>query len=284
MNRELAARVEPREPWLVIEPSGRWTQLRLGLLWKYRELLYFLVWRELKVRYKQSLLGAFWIVIQPLLTMAVFTILFNQFLGIEADGDIPYPVFAYTALLPWTYFANSLTRISDSLVNNRNLISKVYFPRLSIPVAGILPGLVDFGIAFLILLALMAYYRIWPGTAALGLPLALALAALTALGMGLWFSALNVRYRDIKYVTPFVVQLWMYATPIIYPISRIPDHLLWIYSLNPMVGVVQAFRVTLLGQGSFNGASWVSVGVVFVFLISGLFYFRRMERTFADVV
>ena len=272
------------KPAVVNEPTRGLPGLQLRELWLYRELLYFLVWRDIKVRYKQSVLGISWIVIQPFLTMVIFTVLFNKILGIGTDSEIPYPIFTYTALLPWTYFAGSLNRGSTSLVANRNLISKIYFPRLIIPVANTLPGLVDFCIAFVILLGMMVYYNIALTAQVLLLPLALLLAVLTVLGVGLWLSALNVQYRDIQYVTPFLIQIWMYATPIIYQITRIPEQWLWLYSLNPMVSVIQSFRWVLLGDTSFGGMNWASVVIVLLILVSGVIYFRRTERIFADVV
>jgi lipopolysaccharide transport system permease protein len=273
-----------REPTVVIEPSRGWLNLQLSALWDYRELVYFLVWRDLKVRYKQSVLGVSWIIIQPVVTMIVFTLVFNRFLGIGADSEIPYPIFTYVALLPWTYFAGSLNRGAIALVGNRGLISKIYFPRLVIPTANVLPGLVDFAIAFVVLLGMMAYYNFALTAQMLLLPLALLLAVVTALGVGLWLSALNVQYRDIQYVTPFLIQIWMYATPIIYPITSVPEQWRWLYSLNPMVSVVQGFRWALLSDASFDGINWASVVIALIILISGLIYFRRSERVFADVV
>lgn len=271
------------QPTLVIEPTRGLPSLPLRELWQYRELLYFLVWRDIKVRYKQSVLGILWIIIQPLATMVVFSLLFNQILGIGSDSEIPYPIFTYVALLPWTYFASTLNRGSTALVNNRNLISKIYFPRLIVPVANVLAGLVDFAIAFAILLGLMVYYDITPAGQIWLLPLALLLAVVTALGVVLWLSALNVQYRDVQYVAPFLVQIWMYATPIIYPATRIPAQWQWLYNLNPMVGVVQSFRWSLLGD-SLSGMNWASVVLALFVLVSGTIYFRRTEDKFADVV
>lgn len=269
---------------VVIQPSRGWGGLPLGEVWRFRELVFFLVWRDLKVRYRQSVLGALWIIIQPLVTMAVFSLIFNRFLGIDSGNDVPYPVFSYTALLPWMYFSNSLSRCSNSLVGNAALISKIYFPRLIVPLSAVLPGLVDFLIAFVILLGMLLYYGIWPGWAILTLPLLLLLAMITTLGVGLWLSALNVQYRDVQYITPFLIQVWMYATPIIYSTSRIPERWLWLYNLNPMVGVVQSFRRILLNDQSFGGVSWPSLAIALVILVSGLIYFRQTERIFADVV
>jgi len=253
-------------------------------MWAFRELLYFLVWRDLKVRYKQSFLGAAWIIIQPLVTMFVFTLFFNRLLGVGSGSDLPYPIVTYAALLPWTYFANSLSRCSTSLVANKNLIAKIYFPRLLIPVSGVLPGLVDFGISFLLLIVMMVVYRIPPTVEIIFLPFALLLALITALGVGLWLSALHVQYRDVQYIAPFLIQIWMYATPIIYPISAIPIKWRWLYSLNPMVGVVQYFRRVLLGDPTFGGLNWISVLITILIFATGLLFFYRMQRTFADVI
>jgi lipopolysaccharide transport system permease protein len=265
------------------EPTKGLRSLRLRELWQYRELLYFLVWRDIKVRYKQSILGIMWIVIQPLVTMVVFTALFNQILGVGSDSEIPYPIFTYTALLPWTYFAGTLSRGATSLVNDRNLISKIYFPRLIIPISNVLAGLVDFGIAFVFLLGMMVFYRIAPTLNILLLLPALLLAVITALGVVLWVSALNLQYRDFQYLAPFLVQIWMYATPIIYPASRIPENWQWLYSLNPMVGVVESFRWILLGD-SFPSINVFSILLALALLVSGIIYFRQTERIFADVI
>jgi lipopolysaccharide transport system permease protein len=272
-----------RNPTTVNEPTSGLSGLRLRELWQYRELLYFLVWRDIKVRYKQSVLGIMWIVIQPLVTMIVFTALFNRILGVGSDSDIPYPLFTYTALLPWTYFAGALSRGAVSLVSDRNLISKVYFPRLIIPFANVLAGLVDFGIAFLVLLGMMAFYKVALTWHILLLVLALLLTIVTALGVVLWVSALNLQYRDFQYISPFLVQIWMYATPIIYPASRIPEKWQWLYHLNPMVSVVESFRWILLGDRLpiISGASLL---LALLLLVSGVIYFRRTERIFADVI
>ncbi|MFN2386430.1 MAG: ABC transporter permease [Thermoanaerobaculia bacterium] len=273
-----------------IQPSRGWTSLRLGDVWAYRELLFFLVWKEVKVRYKQTLLGAMWAVLQPLLTMIVFTIFFGRLAKVGSDG-LPYPIFSYAGLLPWTFFAEGLHKSSASLVGSANLVRKIYFPRLVMPIAAVMSGLVDFSIAFLVLIALMAYYGIWPSAAIVFLPVLLLLALATSLAIGLWLSAFNVRYRDIRYVVPFFIQMWLFVTPVIYPTSRVLARLeeagipSWLYGLNPMVGVVEGFRWSLLGSGSRPG-TMLLVGslVTFVLLISGAFYFRRMEKTFADLV
>jgi lipopolysaccharide transport system permease protein len=253
-------------------------------LWEYRELLYFLTWRDIKVRYKQTALGAAWAVIQPVFMMVVFSLFFGKLGGIPSDG-IPYPVFAFCALLPWQLFAHALSESSNSLVANERLITKVYFPRLIVPISAVLGGLVDFAIAFVILLALMAYYGITPTVMVVTLPLFLLFAVLTALGVGLWLSALNVQYRDVRYTIGFLTQFWLFATPVAYPSSIVPGRWRWLYGLNPMAGVVEGFRWALLGKTEGPGAMLaVSALVVVLICVGGLYYFRRMEQTFADVV
>lgn len=253
-------------------------------LWHFRELLYFLVWRDLKVRYKQSFLGVLWIVLQPLVTMVVFTMVFNRVLGVGGEGDVPYPIFVYSALLPWTYFSSSLSRASTSLVSNAKLVSKVYFPRLIIPLSAVLPGLVDFAIAFVVLLGMMLMYDYPLNIMILTLPLALLLSVMTSLGVGFWLSALDVRYRDVQYLAPFLVQIWMYASPIIYPISKIPERWQFWYNLNPMTGVITSFRYAILGTGGSWFMPWPSILVSLFLLGTGLVYFRRVEREFADII
>ncbi|MFC2045999.1 ABC transporter permease [Chloroflexota bacterium] len=275
-------------PIVVIEPSQGWASLGLGSLWEYRELLYFLVWRDLKVRYRQTLLGAAWIVLQPVVSMLVFSVLFGGLLGVPS-GDVPYPVFVYAGLLPWNYFAGSLTRSSQSLVGSAHIITKVYFPRLVIPISGVLSGLVDFGVAFLVLIGLMVYYGLVPTAAVAWLPLFLLLALVTALGFGLWLSALNVRYRDVNYLVPFLVQIWMYLTPVVYGVSLIPEPYRWLLALNPMTGVVGGFRWALLGTNLADAQApgslfAVSVSIALLVLVSGVVFFRRTERTFADII
>jgi homopolymeric O-antigen transport system permease protein len=271
-------------PALIIRPSHGWVSLRLKDIWEYRELLYFLAWRDIKVRYKQTVLGVAWAIIQPFFTMVVFSIFFGYLAKIPSDG-LPYPVFAFCALLPWQLFAHSLTESSNSLVANERLITKVYFPRLVIPISAVLAGLVDFAIAFVILLVMMFYYGIVPTIAVLTLPLFLLLAVATALAVGLWLSALNVQYRDVRYTIPFLTQFWLFATPIAYPSSLVPEQWRPLYGLNPMAGVVDGFRWALLGTSQGPGMLLVvSVVVVVGLLAGGLFYFRRMEKTFADVV
>jgi lipopolysaccharide transport system permease protein len=272
------------QPALVIRPSKGFLRLNLRDVWEYRELLYFLVWRDIKVRYKQTALGAGWAIIQPVMTMVVFSIFFGRLAKVPSDG-IPYPVFAFTALLPWQLFAFALTESSNSLVGSQNLITKVYFPRLVIPLSSVLAGVVDFAIAFVVLLGLMAYYGIRPTAAIVWLPLFLLLAVATALSVGLWMSSLNVKYRDVRYTIPFLTQLWMFATPVAYPSSLIPRPWRAWFGLNPMAGVVEGFRWALLGKTGAPGALiWVSVAAVLLLLTGGLFYFRRTETTFADIV
>jgi lipopolysaccharide transport system permease protein len=274
----------PALPVLRIEPSKGWVSLMLHELWEYRELLYFLTWRDIKVRYKQTALGAAWAIIQPLFTMLVFSLFFGRLAKVPSDG-IPYPIFAFTALVPWTFFVNGLAQSSNSLVGSSNLITKVYFPRLTIPISAVLSGVVDFAIAFLVLLGMMAWYRVMPSLNMLWLPLFLLLAFVTALGVGLWLSALNVQYRDVRYILPFVTQFWMFATPIAYPSTLLTEPWRTVYGLNPMVGVVEGFRWALLGAGTAPGPMiLVSSVASLLILIGGALYFRRMEKTFADVV
>ncbi|MCJ7619189.1 MAG: ABC transporter permease [Anaerolineae bacterium] len=270
-------------PTTLIRPSRGWVALNLRDLWQYRELLYFLTWRDIKVRYKQTVLGAAWAVLQPFFTMVVFSIFFGQLAKVPSDG-IPYPIFAYCALLPWSYFSGALDRAGNSLVGSSHLITKVYFPRLAIPISAVAAGLVDFGIAFVVLLGMMVYYGIAPTTAALTLPFFLLLAVATALAVGLWLSALNVQYRDVRYTIPFLTQFWLFATPIAYPSSLVPEQWRAWYGLNPMAGVVEGFRWALLGKEPPGPLLAVSIAVVVLLLIGGLYYFRRMEKTFADVV
>ncbi len=272
------------ESTLVIRPAKGWSALDLAELWRYRELIYFLCWRDIKVRYTQTALGIAWAVIQPVFTMVIFSVFFGRLAGIPSDG-LPYPIFAYCALLPWQLFAYSLTEASNSVVANQHLITKVYFPRLVIPVSAVLASLVDFVIAFAVLIGMIWYYHIIPTQAVWMLPLFVLLAVSLALGMGLWLSALNVRYRDVRYALPFLAQAWLFATPIAYPSSLVPEQWRAFYGLNPMAGVVEGFRWALLGTAGTSGALLtVSVFATFAILLSGLYYFRRMERTFADTV
>ena len=267
-----------------IEPSHGWVSLKLAELWEYRELLYFLTWRDIKVRYKQTVLGAAWAIIQPFFTMLIFSLFFGRLAKVPSDG-IPYPIFCYTALVPWSFFANGLAQSSNSLVGSANLITKVYFPRLTIPLATVTAGIIDFVLAFVVLLGMMVYYGVSPTWQVIWLPFFLALALVTSLGVGLWLSALNVQFRDVKYVVPFIAQFWMMATPIAYPSSLLKEPWRAVYGLNPMAGVVEGFRWALLGvQSAPRPLLIVSSIASVLLLISGAFYFRRMEKLFADIV
>lgn len=275
-----------QEEVINIRPTSGWAALKLGDLWRYRELMFFLTWRDIKVRYKQTFLGAAWAIIRPLVTMIVFTLIFSRVAKLDSEG-VPYQLFSFTALLPWQLFSMALGDTSRSMVANRNMITKIYFPRLVIPFSSIISGLVDFGIAFVILIGMMFYYGIKPTSAIWTLPLFLVLALVTALGVGLWFSALNVQFRDVGYIIPFLTQVWLYATPVAYSAKIVSAKWQVVYALNPMAGVVQGFRWALLGTDLGANASMtlsVSILISILILISGLFYFRRMERTFADVV
>jgi lipopolysaccharide transport system permease protein len=267
-----------------IVPSRGWVALQLKELWAYRELLYFLIWRDVKVRYKQTALGAAWAILQPIFTMIVFSLFFGRLGKMPSDG-IPYPLFSFAALVPWTYFSHGLSQASNSLVGSANLIKKVYFPRLSIPIASVASGLIDFMLAFLVLIGMIVYYGIVPTINVIWLPLFLLLTLITALGVSLWLSALNVHFRDVRHVIPFLTQLWLFATPIAYPSSLLSEPWRTLYSLNPMVGVVEGFRWALLGTSTAPGPMIIvsSIAAV-VILVSGVFYFRRLEKTFADVV
>jgi lipopolysaccharide transport system permease protein len=267
-----------------IVPTQGWAALRLKELWAYRELLYFLVWRDVKVRYKQTALGAIWAILQPVFTMVVFSLFFGRLGKIPSDG-LPYPLFSFAALVPWTYFSHGLSQASNSLVGSANLIKKVYFPRLSIPIASVASGLIDFALAFLVLLGMMLYYGIFPGVKVIVLPLLLLLTLVTSLGVSLWLSALNVHFRDVRHVIPFLTQLWLFATPIAYPSSLLSEPWRTVYSINPMVGVVEGFRWALLGTDTAPGPMIIVSSLAAVaILVSGVFYFRRLEKTFADVV
>jgi len=269
---------------LIITPSKGWHSINLREVWTYRDLLATLAWRDVSVRYKQSFVGIGWAIIQPIMTMIVFTIIFGNFAKLPSDG-IPYPIFTYCALLPWNYFARSLGDSSDSLVGSSQLITKVYFPRLVLPLSRVFAGLVDFSIGFVILIGLMFWYRISPTVGLLLLPLFLLIAMIAALGGGLWLTALNVKYRDVKFVVPFVIQFLMYASPVAYSTSIIPERWQWIYSLNPMVGVIEGFRWALLGREVPNFSMlYVPTGIILILLVSGLYYFKSMEKTFADIV
>jgi lipopolysaccharide transport system permease protein len=271
-------------PTVRIQPTRGLFNLDLAAIWEFRELLYFFVWRDVKVRYKQTIIGSAWAIVQPLTTMIIFTLIFGHLAKIPSDG-LPYSIFAYTALLPWNYFSQAVTRSSSSLISNTNLVRKVYFPRLLIPMAEVTAPLIDFFISFLVLLVMMAWFGIAPGWGVLALPLFLLLALTTALAMGLWFSALNARYRDVGHTVPFLIQIWMYASPVAYPVSLIPERWRLLYSLNPMVGVIEGFRWTLLGtETPAFGVIEVSATVVLALLLGGILFFKRMEHTFADVI
>lgn len=272
-----------------IRPARGWLALNLRDLWLYRELVYFLTWRDIKVRYKQALLGIGWAVMQPLLTMVIFTVIFNRFLGVQPSPGVDpklYPIFSFAALLPWQFFQGALQRSSISLVINSNLLTKIYFPRLIIPLSSVAAGLVDFFFSFLILVGLMLYFGVPFTLRLLWLPLFLLLALLAALAVGLWLSALNVQYRDVQHMVPFLLTAWMYASPVVYPLDAINVSEFWrlMYALNPMVGVIQGFRWALFGTNPPDAVMLVSAAVVIVLFVTGLFYFRRMERTFADMI
>lgn len=275
---------ENRTPITIIKPSKRWVPLDLPELWRYRELLYFLTKRDIKVRYKQTVLGGLWAIIQPFFTMVVFTLFFGRLAKVPSDG-VPYPIFVYAGLLPWTYFANALTGAGNSLVGSSHLITKVYFPRLIIPLSSALAFLVDFIIAMAVLIAMMIYYGYTLNEGILLFPFLVVLTFLCAVGVGLWLSALNVEYRDIRYVIPFMIQLWMFLSPVIYPVSMVPESYRWLMALNPMGGLIDAYRSALLGHRPID---WLLIGISAVItllvFISGLYYFRSVERTFADVV
>ncbi len=267
-----------------IEPSRGWVSLQLKELWAYRELLYFLIWRDMKVRYKQTALGVGWAIIQPVFTMIVFSVFFGRLGKIPSDG-IPYPIFSFAALVPWTFFAQGLGQASNSLVGSANLIKKVYFPRLAVPIASVTSGIIDFSIAFIMLLGMMLYYGILPTLNVIWLPCLLLLTLVTSLGVSLWLSALNVQFRDVRHVLPFLTQLWFFATPIAYPSSLLSEPWRTLYSLNPMVGVVEGFRWALLGTETAPGLMLiVSSLTALALLVGGAFYFRRLEKTFADVI
>jgi lipopolysaccharide transport system permease protein len=276
-------------PVTYLRPASGWIPLNLLALWSYRELVYFLTWRDIKVRYKQASLGVAWAVIQPVVQMVIFTVIFGNLAGMQTDEGIPqawYPVFSFAALLPWQLFQGALQRSGTSLVGNANLLTKIYFPRLIIPFAAVSTGLVDFGISCIVLAGLMVYYGVPFTWSILLIPLFTILAMLTALAVGLWLSALNVQYRDVQHIIPFLLQAWMYASPVVYSIDMIPETGPWrvLFALNPMTGIIQGFRWALLGSDFPNGLMAVSMFVVMLLLVSGLFYFRRMERTFADMV
>lgn len=267
-----------------IKPTNGWASLKLQEAWDFRELLYFFVWRDVKVRYKQTILGAAWAVLQPFLTMVVFSLFFGRLAGVPSEG-IPYPIFTYAALVPWAFFANGSNQAANSLVGSANLIKKVYFPRLLVPAASVMAGLVDFVLAFIILLLMMVYYGIYPTVNLIWLPLFLLLAILTTLGIGFWLSAMNIMFRDVRYAVPFMIQLWLFITPVAYPSSLLSEPWLTLYGLNPMAGVVEGFRWSLLGTEA-GSISMIILGSIIsiIIFVSGTLYFKRMERSFADII
>lgn len=280
----IAAGETPIRPFVMVQPRTGLFQLDLAQVWRYREMLYFLVWRDVILRFKQTVVGAAWVILQPIITMLIFTLIFSRVAKIPSDG-IPYPVFAFTALLPWTYFSQALARSSGSVVNNSNLVTKIYFPRLLIPLAASIAPAVDLVFSFLVLLALLAWFRIALTWTILAIPLYLGLAVMTALSIGLWFSALNVRYRDVGNIIPFLIQVWMYASPVVYPVRMVPEKWRVLYSLNPMVGVIEGFRWAVFGKQSPDFMmTAMSATVVLVLMFGGIVYFKRVERTFADVI
>ncbi len=272
------------QPTVVIKPNSGLFHLDLKAVWEYRELLYFLVWRDVKVRYKQTVLGATWAILQPVMTMTIFTVIFSYFARIPSDG-LPYPVFAYAALLPWNYFSQAMNRSGTSLLGNAGLISKVYFPRLMIPVASTVTPAVDLAVSFIPLLGLMVWFGITPTRGVLALPLFVLLAMLTALSIGLWLSPIHARFHDVGYAVPFLTQFWMYASPVVYPVSLVPQAWRWLYGLNPIVGVIEGFRWALLGKTTPDFRLIViSASVVLPLFLGGIVFFKRMERTFADII
>jgi lipopolysaccharide transport system permease protein len=275
---------KPVIPVMRITPPTRWWILPFGELWDFRELIYFFIWRDIKIRYKQTAIGAAWAVLQPLLTMLIFSLFFGRLAHIPSEG-LPYPIFYYSALLPWMYFAASLQNATNIIVENQRVITKVYFPRLALPLASVLSGLVDFGVSFAMFVVLMVYYGIRPTAAILWFPVFILLAILTALGVGLWLSALNALYRDVRYVLPFLVQFWLFASPVAYPASLVPQKWRWLYGLNPMAGVIEGVRWSLTGHTNPpDRLIFVSTAAVLVLLVSGLAYFQKVETTVADVV
>lgn len=273
----------PDQPLVIIQPNRTWRALELRDLWAFRDLLYFLTWRDVKVRYKQTALGVAWAIIQPLFTMLIFTLFFGRLAGVPSD-NIPYPVFAYAGLLPWTFFANAITNSGNSLVGSANLITKVYFPRMIIPAAAIAAGLVDLAISFVVLIPLMIYYHISLNWGALMFPFVVFLTALLALGVGMWLSALNVKYRDVRFALPFLVQLWMFVSPVIYPTSFLPVRFRWLLTLNPLTGIIEAYRSSLFGRPFNWGALATSTAITLAVLAYSSYAFHRMEKNFADII
>ena len=282
-SRPLAPKHLPDQPLVMIDANKHWNKRELRDLWAFRELLYFLTWRDVKVRYKQTELGIAWAIIQPLLTMLIFTIFFGRLAGVPSD-NVPYPIFAYAGLLPWTFFANAISNSGNSLVGSAHLITKVYFPRMIIPGAAVAAGLVDFAIAFVILILLMIYYGIMVSWSLLMFPVVVLLTTLLALGVGMWLSALNVKYRDVRFALPFLVQLWMFISPVIYPASFLPQKFRWVLWLNPMTGIIEGYRSSLFGHPFDWTALAVSTAATMAVLVYASFTFRRMEKSFADIV
>jgi lipopolysaccharide transport system permease protein len=273
----------PDEPIVTIEPNKRWSPVELRDLWAFRELLYFLTWRDVKVRYKQTELGIAWAIIQPLLTMLIFTLFFGRLAGVPSD-NVPYPLFAYAGLLPWTFFSNAISSSGNSLIGNANLITKVYFPRMIIPGAAVAAGLVDFAIGFVILILLMFYYGVAVTWSLLMFPVVVLLTGLLAVGVGMWLAALNVKYRDVRFALPFLIQLWMFVSPVIYPASFLPARVRWVLSMNPLTGIIEGYRSSLFNL-PFNWiALAVSTSITLALLVYSAFAFRRMEKSFADIV
>lgn len=280
---ETAPPLLPKEPLVTIESSNPWKVVDIRDLWAHRELLYFLIWRDVKVRYKQTVLGAAWAIIQPLFTMLIFTLIFSKVAQIDSNG-IPYPIFAYAGLLPWTFFANSITHSGNSMVSNSHLITKVYFPRVIIPVAAVGAGLVDFAVAFVMLLVLMVYYRIQLTANLLMLPALVALTTLLTIGVGTWLSAINVKYRDVKFALPFMVQIWMYLSPIAYPVTVVPQRWRLIYSLNPVTGIIEGYRSAFFGRPFDWTSLGISLAITVVLIGYAAYAFRKMEKGFADII
>jgi lipopolysaccharide transport system permease protein len=275
----------PDEPLVVIQPSKSWVALNLRDLWSYRELLYFLTWRDVKVRYKQTLLGVAWAIMQPLFTMLIFTLFFGKLGGFDTRTEgMPYPLFAFAGLLPWTFFANAVTNSSNSLVGSANLITKVYFPRMIIPGAAVAAGLVDFAISFVMLVGLMFYYKVALSATLLLLPVLVILTAALAMGVGMWLSALNVKYRDIRFALPFLIQLWMFVSPIIFPTSLLPQKWRWALALNPLTGIIEGYRSSIFGRPVDWSALGISTLIIVLLVVYASYSFRRMEKTFADIV
>ena len=282
--KETALTIQSDLPRTRREPSKKWAWPKLRELWEYRELLFFFAWRDIKVRYRQTVMGVLWAIIQPFLTMVIFSLFFGRLANIPSDG-LPYPVFSFAALVPWTFFANALTQASNSLVLSGNMLKKIYFPRLALPIATVLAGVIDFALAFIVLLCIMFYYGLVPTVNIIWLPFFALLALVTSIGVSLWLAAMNVQFRDVRYTIPFLTQAWLFVTPIAYPSSLLPESLRIVYGLNPMSGVVEGFRWALLGTDTAPGPMLIVSSVVaLILLVSGAFYFRHMENTFADVV